>query len=323
MKRRELIATAAAGALAAGPACAQRLARPVRLGYLAGGFSTETNLSSVRLGLTRIGWAEGRDFTIAARYAEFDYSRFPALTADLLREKIDILITAGPAARVAPLAQHVVPVVFAFSGDPVAAGFAAGFARPGGNATGISFLALELAGKRLDILREAAPSVRRVAVIHNPDHPGVEDELRVSRESGDRLGLETVFFAMRDRSEVAAALARTGAAGCDSLTCFPDAFTLSITGPLTQHARAGRMPSIFGWKSYCEAGGLLSYGPSIVAGYVRLAFFIERIAGGTRAGDLPIELPTVIETVVNQKTAQAIGLVLPPILLARADVVIE
>ncbi len=323
MKRRILLAGAAAGALAALPARAQRLARPVRLGYLSGGLPSEANLASVRLGLTRIGWAEGRDYTVATRHAGFDYARFPDLAAELLRDGIDVLIASGPASRVATLAQHAVPVVFAFSGDPVAAGIVAGFARPGGNATGVSFLSLELAGKRLDILREAAPASRRIAVAYNPNHPGVEDELRVTRDSGGRLGFETVFVALRDRGEVAAALARADEAGCDALTCFPDALTIAVSGPLADHARARRIPSVFGWKSYCEAGGLVSYGPSIVEGYARLAYFVERIAGGARAGDIPVELPTVIETVVNLKTAQAIGLTLPPSIMLRADAVIE
>lgn len=295
----------------------------IRLGYLTGGRFNDVQLGFFRQGLAHIGWIEGRDFTLSARYANFDYQRLPALTDELLREGIDLLVTVGPATRMIQITQRVVPIVFAFSGDPVAAGFVSGLARPGGNATGMSFLALELAGKRLDILREIQPAVRRVAVLANPLHPGEQDERRVTKESATRLGLQTVFFEMHNDRELAAALAGIAAAGCDSFTCFPDQVTLANSEAIADWARRERLPSVFGWRNYCDAGGLASYGPSMKDGFARLAYFVERIASGANAADIPVELPTVIETVVNMKTAKALGLAVPPSILNRADDVIE
>src|SRR5258707_8816134 len=227
MRRRDFVSLlGGAAAVQPFPVRAQRRSRPVRLGYLTGGSFKEVQLGYVREGLTRIGWSEGTDFTVKARFADFDYSLFPALTDELLRDGIDLLIAVGPATRMVQVTQRVVPVVFAFSGDPVAAGFVASFARPGGNATGMSFLALELAGKRLDVLREAHPRARRVAVLVNPLHPGEQEERRVTKESAARLGLETAFVEVRSEGELRDALERMGTMACDSFTCFPDQLTL-------------------------------------------------------------------------------------------------
>ena len=323
MRRRIVLTGAAAGALAVRTTHAQRRDRPLRLGYLTGGAFNEVQVVFFRQGLAGLGWVEGRDFTLAVRSADFDYQRFPALTDELLRDGIDLLVVTGPAARMIPVTQRIVPIVFAFSGDPVAAGFVAGFARPGGNATGMSFLALELAGKRLDILREIHPLARRVAIVVNPDHPGEKEERRVTRESAERLGLQTVFFEVRNRDEIVAAVAGARSEGCDSFTCFPDTVTLAFSKLIADQVLGERLPSVFGWRNYCDVGGLVSYGANMKDGFARLAYFIERIAGGTRASDIPVELPTVIELVVNMKTAKSLGLTVPPSIIARADEVIE
>jgi putative ABC transport system substrate-binding protein len=324
MRRRSLVRLfGGATALLPLTSYGQRRNRLIRLGYLTGGSFNDVQLGFFRQGLAHIGWTEGRNFTLSVRYADFDYQRLPALTDELLREGIDLLVTVGPATRMVQITQRIVPIVFAFSGDPVAAGFVSGFARPGGNATGMSFLALELAGKRLDILREIQPTARRVAVLVNPLHPGEQEERRVTNEAATRLGLQTVFFNMRNDRELAAALAGIAAAGCDSFTCFPDQVTLANSEPIADHARRERLPSVFGWRNYCDAGGLVSYGPSMKDGFARLAYFVERIASGTNAADIPVELPTVIETVVNMKTAKAIGVSISPSILARANEVIE
>jgi putative ABC transport system substrate-binding protein len=323
MRRRTLIAAGGAALAAPAIAHAQALRRPVRLGYLTGGGPAEVNLFHVRDGLRRIGWIEGRDFTLVARFADLDFDRLPALVDELLRERIDILVAAGVATRMVPIAQHAVPMVFAVSSDPVAAGFVQSFARPGGNATGVSQLSFELAGKRLEILREVSPAARRTAVLGSPLHPGEREERRVNYAAAERAGLELVFHAVRDRGEVMAALAASEAAGCDSLTCFPDPVTLANRAAIAEHALRLRQPSIFGRREFCDAGGLLSYGPNIGETYARLAYFVERIAAGTPAGEIPVEWPTVIETVANRRAAEAIGVTLPPLVIARADEVIE
>jgi len=295
----------------------------MRIGYLSGGDPEEANLGQFRTGLARIGWVQGRDFTIVGRFAMLDYARFPALTAELVADRIDVLVTSGIATRVIPAAEKAVPVVFAFSGDPVAGGLVASLARPGGNATGISMLHFELVGKRLELLREAAPAARRTLVLQSPTHPGEQQERHLTAVAADRLGIALMLRPVSDRAQVLAALAEGDAAGCDSLLCFSDAVTLAHRDVIAAHARARRLPSIFGRREFCDAGGLLSYGPSVAAIFARLAVFVERIAAGTRPGDLPVELPTEIETVVNAKTAQAIGATLPPSLLLRVDAVVE
>jgi putative tryptophan/tyrosine transport system substrate-binding protein len=324
MRRRDVFTLSASAAVALPlVAQAQRRSRPVRLGYLSGGVYNEVQLAFFRQGLERLGWVDGREYTLTTRYAETDFDRFPALTDELLGEGIELLVVAGPASRMIKVTQRLVPIVFAFSGDPVAAGFVSGFARPGGNATGLSFLALDLAGKRLEILRELQPTAHRVAVLTNPRHPGEPEERRVTLESAERIGLQPVFFEMRNKEEVAVALTGIRSARCNCLTAFPDVVTLTYAKSIAEHAQREKLPSTFGWRNYCEAGGLLSYGPNMKEGFARIAYFVERIASGIPAGDIPIELPTVIEMVVNMKTAKEIGLAVPPSILARADETIE
>lgn len=327
MKRRILLAGTAAGAIGtAGSARAQRLARlarPVRLGYLDPGQPGELALASFRVGLGRIGWGEGRDYVLKTRFANLDPERLPALLEALLRDGIDILIAAGASTRVLPQAERVVPVVFSFSGDPIAAGYVRSLARPGGNATGNSQLMWELVGKRLELLREIAPSARRTLVVQSPDHPGEAEERSRSQSAGASLGLEMMIRPVRDRAALEAALAEGAAAGCDSLLCFTDSVTVANRHLIADHARRMRIPSVFPRREFCEAGGLASYGPSIPELMARLAAFVERIAAGVPAGEIPVEWPTVIETVANRRTADAIGVALPPILLVRADEVIE
>ena len=323
--RRPLLA-AGAGALAglAGrPARAQPLRRPVRIGYLNGGRPGEPSLGHFIVGLTRLGWAEGRDYVIKASYADFDPSRLAALVGGLLRDGIDVLVCTGATTRVTPLAERSVPVVFTLSGDPVAMGIVGSLARPGGNATGNTQLLFALAAKRLEFVRELLPSARRTAVIQSPDHPGEEEERRATRMAADQLGLELTIRQVRDRAELESALAGIEAAGCDSLICFTDPVTLAHRQQVIDHASRARLPAVYPRRDYCEDGGLLSYGPSMAELTARLAYFVERIAGGARAGDLPVEQPTAIELVLNRRTARALGLELPPTLLARADEVIE
>ncbi|MBM3524325.1 MAG: hypothetical protein FJX57_15330 [Alphaproteobacteria bacterium] len=318
--RRTLLAGAIA---AAGPAHAQRLARPVRLGFLSVARQGDPLLESFRVGLGRLGWGEGRDYVIKTRFANGDLVQLAPLLDALLREGIDILIASGAATRLVPVAERSVPVVFSFSGDPVAAGHVKSLARPGGNATGNTQLMWELVGKRLELLREIAPQARRTLVVQSPDHPGEEEERSRTLGAGARLGLEMMIRPVRDRAALEAALAEGERAGCDSMLCFTDSVTVPNRHLIADHARRLRIPSVFPRREFCEAGGLASYGPSIPELMAHLAVFVERIAAGRRAADIPVEWPTVIETIANKRTAEAIGVTLPPLVLARADEVIE
>ena len=269
------------------------------------------------------GYVEGSDHELEVRYAGRDYSRIPALVQELLSSKVDLVVTAGPMTRAAPFLAQSVPVVFGFSGDPVDAGIVASFARPGGNATGVSMLQLDIASKRVELLKETAPAVARVAILANPDHPGVGSELKVTREAATSLGLESELFEPNNDATLPAALEAVRTSRSDAVLVFPDALTLTHREEIARLAMRMRAPSIFGWKIYAQAGGLVSYGPVQADAYTRLAYFVDRIIKGAKPSELPVERPTKLELVVNLKTAQAVGLAVPPTLIARADEVIE
>ena len=322
MKRRLLLAAPALGWSAAG-AHAQRAGRTWRIGYLSGNSPPDPNVASFRLGMQRVGRIEGRDYEIVARFADFNYERFPALVDELLVQKVDIIVTAGASTRAAPLAAKSMPVVFGFSGDPVAAGLVKSLSHPGGNATGVSAMALELAGKRLSLLIEAAPTIRRVGVLSNPAHPGEQSEWAATQAAAKTLGVDLNYYRIATAPDVSEAIERAQGERCDGLLTFPEALSLFNRGTIVQFAAKHRLPTAFGWKVYCQAGGLLSYGPNLAEFYARMGFYADRVLQGAKPADLPVELPTAFELVINLKTAKALGLTIPPTVLARADEVIE
>ncbi len=324
MKRREFIAWLS-GAAAAWPlaARAQQAVRTARIGYLSPASEPDPNIEIFRHGMSALGYVEGRDYVLQARYAQRNYARLPALVQELLAAKVELIVTGGASSRGASFAAQSVPVVFGFSGDPVDAGIVASFARPGGNATGVSFLALDLAAKRAELIKEVAPTIKRIAVLSNPEHPGEVSELRVTREAADKLGIGTQYFPADSDAAIPAAFAAIADSQCDALLTFPDALTLFHRQRIAAFALSHRLPSIFGWKAYTDGGGLISYGPILRHSHARLAYFVDRILKGTKPADLPVEQPTTLELVVNLKTAKALGLTVPPTLLARADEVIE
>lgn len=321
MKRRLLLAAPVLGLSRGAPA--QHSGRVWRIGYLSGNTSPDPNMASFRQGMQRVGRVEGRDFEIVARYADFNYERFPALIDELLADKVDMMITAGASTRAALLASKFVPVVFGFSGDPVAAGIVQSLSRPGGNATGASAMALELSGKRMSLLIEAVPTIRRVGVLSNPTHPGEQSEWAATQEAARTLNVTLNYYRIATALDVSEALERARKEQCEALLTFPEGLSLFHRGTIAQFATQHRLPSVFGWKIYCQAGGLLSYGPNLADFYASLGSYADRIMRGAKPADLPVELPTVFETVVNVRTANAIGLVLPPSVIARADHVIE
>jgi putative ABC transport system substrate-binding protein len=281
------------------------------------------NIDNFRKGMSGIGYLEGRDFVIDARFAHRDYRGFPGLVAELLSAKVALIVMGGPASRAAPFAEKSVPVVFAFSGDPVDAGVVASFVRPGRNATGISFQQLDLAPKRVDLLKEAAPATSRIAVLSDPDHAGDLSELRATRDAARRLKLEIEHFEVRTDGDFGPAFRVISQSACDALLTFPDAVTRFNRQAIADFALRRRLPSIFGWREYAEAGGMMSYGPIPTDSFTRLAVYVDKILKGARAADLPVEQPTKFELVINLKTAKALGLELPWFLQQRADEVIE
>lgn len=322
MRRRELVASSAAAIAAPGMLHAQTPSpRLPRIGYLSAFEAPDRDVESLRAGLRAFGHVEGQTYTLETRYAERRFERFGALLDELLTIGVSVLALGGSATQVARRAEQRVPVVFAMSGDPIEAGLITSIPRPGGNVTGISFLALDLVPKRLSLLKEAAPGVRRVGVVSNPQHAGERNERRVTEEAAHTLSIEIVY--RPTNVDMARALATIRDAGCDGLTAFPEAVTSAAAAQLADFAIENAMPSVFGWRNFTVAGGLMSYGPVRHDAYARMGYFIDRILRGAKPSDLPAEFPTVIELVINQRTARRLDLTIPHILASRADEVIE
>jgi len=322
--RREFIA-AFGGAAAAWPlgARAKQGAKSGRIGYLSSSSPPDVFLESFIRGMGAVGYGEGRDFVIEARYARRDYSKFPALADELLRAQVDLIVAGGPAFRTLRPAAVPVPVVFLFSGDPVEAGIVASFARPGGNVTGVSLLSLALSIKRLDLLKEAMPIMTRVAVLSNLTHPGELSELSATREAARALGLAIEHFDVESDDDFEPTFAAIAQSKCDGLIAFPDALKNFNNKKIVEFALRRRLPSIYGWRMYAEAGGLMSYGPVLDDVSVRVAVYVDKILKGAKPADLPVEQPTKLEMVVNLKTAKVLGLEIPHGLILRADALLE
>ncbi|MCA3339672.1 MAG: ABC transporter substrate-binding protein [Roseomonas sp.] len=319
MKRRALLATPL---LAAAPAVAQPNRPHARIGLLTAqrAASMEPFLPTLRAGLAAAGLVEGRNLTLETRFGDDDLARVPALMEELVRLPVQVLLVQGAAVPVVVRARPPVPVVFVLSGDPVAAGIAQSLARPPVGFTGLTLLSAELNAKRLELLHDLRPGLRRVAVIANPDHPGETLERSQIFEMAERLGITISLYHTRSRAELDAAFAAMDA---EALCVFADGFVLQNREAIARFAIARRIPLISGWRAFAESGALITYGPRLAESYRRFAYFVDRILRGTPPEELPIERPSVFELVINQRTAAAIGVEIPLSLLARADLVIE
>jgi putative tryptophan/tyrosine transport system substrate-binding protein len=326
MERRAFI-TLLGGAAAAWPlaARAQQAGKLPTIGFL--GQSTRSAASEWVAAfvqrLRELGWIEGRTITIEYRWAEGREERFPELAAELVRLKVDIIVTSGTLAIMAfKQATSTIPIVFATAGDPVANNLVASLARPGGNATGLSILSADLAGKRLEVLREVVPNLRRVAIIANVGNPFAVLELGEVQTAAGKLGLEAATLEIRTAQDITAAFEalKTGA---DALYVCPDALTNANRIRINILAVGARLPTMHGYRDYVEAGGLMSYGANIPNQFRRSADYVDKILRGGKPGDIPVEQPTKFDLVVNLTTAQALGLSLSSTLLARVDEVIE
>jgi putative ABC transport system substrate-binding protein len=321
LRRRTLAALLACGAMPAfGPAFGQRAA-PARVGYLSSGLPPESALEALRRGFRELGYVEGKTFVFVTRYADGDFSRLPTLVQELLAERIDVLVSRGAVTGYAKGAR--VPVVFAFSGDPVEAGYAKSLANPGLNMTGITFMALELSAKRVEVLKELAPKAARIALLSNPEHAGELAEYRVTDVAAQRLGAAVTRHIVRNPKDLEAAYGAIRASRPDALLVFPDALTFARRREIAEFATRQRIPAMYGWTEYAEAGGLVSYGPSTDENYRTLAVFVDKILKGADASTVPIQQVTKIGLTLNMPAARALGLSIPQALLARADRVID
>lgn len=321
-RRSTLIALAFGPLSAARGAFAQTGTMP-RISWLslAQAASFPASLEAFRQGLAGHGYVEGRNVVLDVHWAEDSNERLAALTLEVLQSRPQVVVTQGPSVFALVRAKASMPIVFAFSGDPVEAKLVDSLARPGHNLTGMSFLSLELVGKRMEILAEALPGLKRIAILANPLHAGMRSEFDASKTAADRLGIGIETFEVR-APDVDRAFAAAAASRCQAAVVFPDASTMRHAERIAELALRHRVPAVSGWAEFAQRGNLLSYGPNLREAFLRLATFVDRILKGARPADLPVELPTKVELVVNLKAAKALGLSIPQSLLVRADEVI-
>jgi putative ABC transport system substrate-binding protein len=303
------------------PAVAQRA---VRIGWVSVFplAQVAAYLAAFREGLAAQGLVEGQTLVLDAVSAEGDPARLPEVLEAVRRRGPAVIVAQGAAIFAAQRIENV-PVVFGFSGDPVLAGLTDSLARPSRNLTGMSFMAVDLNEKRLDLLRELLPASRRVVLTGDPVHPGAALEVAASRAMADRLGMDVAWVPTPSRAALRALLAGLEANPPDALVMLPDSVMLEGRGDVAAFGQARRIPTMSGWRVFAESGGLVSYGPRLETSFRRLADYVLRIVQGARPAELPIERPTHFELVLNQRTAEAIGRALPVPLLARADEVLE
>jgi putative tryptophan/tyrosine transport system substrate-binding protein len=310
------------------PAAAQQPKKVYRIGYLAGiERATDSPRSeAIRLALRELGYIEGQNIAIEYRYAEGKLDWLPELAAELLRLKVDIIVVAGGAAtvRAAKNATKTIPIVMmGLPADPVELGFVASLARPGGNVTGLTNLGRELAGKRLELLKEAVPKLARVAVLYEPANPNSVREVKeVLPVAARALGLTVRSWEVRDADGFERVFAALNKQRPDGLYVVGSALLTVNEKRTAGFALKSRLPSV-GNRGYVDAGGLMSYGADFADSYRRIAYFVDRILKGAKPADLPVEQPTKFELVINLKTAKQIGLTIPQSMLYRADKVIK
>jgi len=304
------------------PVNAQQQKKIPRIGFLSAAAPPGTPYESFRRGLRDLGYVEGQNIAIEYRSGE-GTPRLTELATDLVQLKVDLIVAQGQAALTAKTAVRAVPVVFGLSGDPVDAGLIDGLARPGGNMTGITFLAFELVGKRLELLKEAVPKISRVAVMAYPGHPGEERELKETQLTAQALKIVLHYLSVTNPTDIDKAFGVIAKEHTDAILAFPDPITMAHRTQIAEFAVKRRLPSVFGWKDYVEAGGLMSYGPNLDESWRRVAVHVDKILKGAKPADLPAERPAKFEFVINLKTAKLIGLTIPPNVLARADKVIK
>jgi ABC-type uncharacterized transport system substrate-binding protein len=322
--RREFITVL--GGAAAWPlaARAQQASKAARIGYLA--FRSPISADDAFLkGLFELGWVEGQNIVIERRFAAGNAEQLKGSAAELVRLKVDVIVTAASApTKVAKEATPSIPIVFANAGDPVGQGFVQSLPRPGGNVTGIAFDASpDITAKQAQLLIELVPTVSRLAVLWNPTSAFLHSYLSVIKTAAPTLRVSLQTLEVRDASEFERAFDSMTRARADGLIVLSDTFATFHRARLVELAAKHQLPTIYGHSQYIEAGGLLSYGPSLTDTYRHAASYVDKILKGAKPADLPVEQPTKFELIINLKTAKALGLEVPASLLARADEVIE
>jgi len=327
MRRRDFLGVVGGAAAAAWPlaARAQRPAMPV-IGFLSSGRASarQDQVAMLHRGLRDGGYVDGQNYTVEYRWAEDQYDRLPALAADLVRRRVTVIAAAGgpPSALAAKAATSTIPIVFTAVSDPVKYGLVASFNRPGGNVTGNAGLTTELDAKRFELLREVVPQANAIGALFNPNRPGVEAQLKELVATAQTGGRQLIVLRAGTEAELETVFA-TLAQPVDALVVTADPFFNSQREKLVEVLVRHRIPAIYQGREFTAVGGLVSYGPNIGDAYRQGGVYIARILKGEKPADLPIEQPTKFELVINLKTAKALGITVPPTVIARADEVIE
>jgi putative tryptophan/tyrosine transport system substrate-binding protein len=322
---RGLVLLVAVG-IAPAPVCveAQQVGNVRRIGYLAEASSSPASVDAFRQALADKGYVEGRNLLVERRSGQGKTERLAELATELARLGVEVLVTEGPAsARAAKNATASIPIVFTFAVDPVALGLVASLARPGGNTTGVANVTVELTGKRLELLREAIPSLKSVALLTNPANPASALGVKEAQIAARRLGLDVRLVEVRGPSELEPALSSVAHEHATAVALVPGAWLFMHRQRIAEIALKRRLP-VMGWHSQlAESGALISYGPDWVELFRRAASHVDKILKGAKPADLPVEQPTKVELIVNLKTAKALGLTIPPSVRLRADRVLE
>jgi len=326
-KRSVLAAALSLGAVVAPITTeAQGTGKIVRIGRLSP-LSAETdapNLDAFRKGLRELGWVDGKAFVIESRFADGKSERLPELASDLVRQRVDLILTgSNPGALAARKATSTIPIVMVTTGDPVGAGLIASLGHPGGNVTGVTALGQMLNAKRLELIKEAVPGVTRVAALTNPASPYTGPFLKEKESTARRLGLQLPVLEARDPAGFEKAFAALATERAGALMVQTDAMFITHRGRIVELAARSRIPAVYGDREFVDTGGLMFYGASLADMYRDAAGYADKILKGAKPADLPVEQPTKLELVINLKTAKALGLTIPPSVIGRADRLVE
>ena len=329
MRRRDAIALIGSVAVCPASAFGQQANRVPRIGWIILGSPTGTHpdifsyYDSFHAGLQDLGYVEGTNLTILSKDAEGVPERLPKLIDELIGENVSIIVSPGPAIKVVHEKVQSTPVVFAFSGDPVAGGLVDTLAHGRRNLTGLTYMAVQLNGKRLDLLKELSPSIAQVTLLTNPIHPGEKLEVAESQRVAAALGMRLNYLQVRTPAEFDAAFQTMREVRTEAIVAVPDNLIMLARDRLAQFAMEQKIPVISGWGEFAHSGGLMTYGPNSTKFFRRLGVYVDKILKGAKPSELPIEQPTTFELVINLKTARAIGFVVPASLIVQADEVIE
>ena len=324
MNRRGFI-SALGGAAAAWPLTvrAQKPRRVPHVGILNYATDHDALVDEFRSALRELGYIEGQTVAITHRWADGHMERLPALAAELVATNVDVIIALGPATWAAKRTTSTVPIIIAFSGDPVGNDVVPSLARPRGNITDFSYMSTDLAAKRLELMSRTFPKNARIGILYNPAEPATALEMRETAAAARTIGVSLRPLAAEHPDQLESVFEAAGRAQADAVIVFTHGFAVLNRGRIIQLAARQRLPTMYGWREFVREGGLMSYGPNVPVMVRKAASYVDRIIKGEKPGDLPIEQPTKFELIINLKTARALGLDVPNTLLALADEVIE